>query len=237
MEFRFGGFDQLYRTPNFSHRAPEEGLLNGRSFGGGGGRSETFRDIEKKIIREEILAEEAERRRVLKAEVRKELMMEREMMAMQSSLGYSSSLMLEPPHSHHNWFHPAALHGESRELEVVSFKRVPQSPERKLFGPTLSGGSTELCYSSRKIGSELKCALCEVTATSERGFQEHLAGKKHKAKAACLITSHTGKTKNCVMESSLKSCKLGASDKKVVTKRKKHSKNLKRRRKSRGKTC
>lgn len=109
--------------------------------------------------------------------------------------------------------------------------------QRKLFGPTLSGGSTELCYSSRKIGSELKCALCEVTATSERGFQEHLAGKKHKAKAACLITSHTGKTKNCVMESSLKSCKLGASDKKVVTKRKKHSKNLKRRRKSRGKTC
>lgn len=108
-----------------------EGLLNGRSSGGGGGRSETFRDIEKKIIREEILAEEAERRRVLKAEVRKELMMEREMMAMQSSLGYSSSLMLEPPHSHHNWFHPAALHGESRELEVVSFKRVPQSPEVK----------------------------------------------------------------------------------------------------------
>ncbi|CAH1418970.1 unnamed protein product [Lactuca virosa] len=266
MEFRFGGFDQLYRTPNFSYRSPEEGLLTGRSFGGGGGRSESFRDIEKKIIREEILAEEAERRRVLTAEVRRELMMERQMMAMQSSLGYSSSLMLEPPHSHHNWVHPAALHGESRALEVVSSQRAPQSPEvtdittsppkvsekptidlGKHFGPPLSGakrkppsaagGSTELCYSSRKIGSELNCALCEVTATSERGFQEHLAGKKHKAKAAGLRTCHTGKTKNCVMESSLRLCKLGASDKKVVTKRKKHMKNRKRRRKSTGKTC
>lgn len=40
---------------------------------------------------------------------------------------------------------------------------------------------------------EWSCALCQVSATSERGFNEHLQGKKHKAKEARLIAQTMGK--------------------------------------------
>lgn len=53
------------------------------------------RELEKEMIREKIIAEEVERFHVLEAEVRRELMIGREMMAMKRRSGYpSSSFML-----------------------------------------------------------------------------------------------------------------------------------------------
>ncbi|KAL6972910.1 hypothetical protein U1Q18_027085, partial [Sarracenia purpurea var. burkii] len=39
---------------------------------------------------------------------------------------------------------------------------------------------------------ELSCALCQVTASSEHTLNDHLRGKKHKAKAARLKAKHHG---------------------------------------------
>lgn len=102
-----------------------ERLWSGRG-GGGGGRPESLREFKERRIREEIIAEEAERRRVLEAEVRRELLIEREMMAMQSRQGYASSFMLEPPHRQHDRFQPEVLQGEIGGLEVVPFPPPPQ---------------------------------------------------------------------------------------------------------------
>ncbi|GMH16606.1 hypothetical protein Nepgr_018447 [Nepenthes gracilis] len=44
----------------------------------------------------------------------------------------------------------------------------------------------------KKPNREWSCALCRVTATSERGLNEHLKGKKHKANEARLIAQPTG---------------------------------------------
>nr|XP_016433334.1 PREDICTED: uncharacterized protein LOC107759834 isoform X2 [Nicotiana tabacum] len=46
----------------------------------------------------------------------------------------------------------------------------------------------------KKNGKEdWSCALCQVSATSERGLNDHLQGKKHKSKEAALISQRNGK--------------------------------------------
>ncbi|KAI3505877.1 hypothetical protein L1887_28192 [Cichorium endivia] len=68
-----------------------------------------LRELEKKRIREEILAEE----RVLAAGVRRECMMERDMRGMQSGGEFpSSSFMLGHLDSYHDRFQPRILHGQ-----------------------------------------------------------------------------------------------------------------------------
>ncbi|KAI3790390.1 hypothetical protein L2E82_03391 [Cichorium intybus] len=278
MEFRY---NNAYSTPftssssyiNFSDRAPEERSWVGRSVGGGRW-PESFRELEKRRIREEIIAEGMERKRVLEAVVRRELTMEREMMPMHSHLGFASSFMPGPPYNHHNRFQPGVLHDEFGGVEVVPFQRLPQSPiiseittsrpkvdEKRVIGlgkpkvPTISGSKRK--PSSQAPGGattdEWSCALCKVSVTSERDLHDHLAGKKHQAKAAGLRGNHAGKTEKCVNKEEPKSvqmdsredkmpkgegsrkkfrfwcklCRVGASDKKVMSKHKKGKKHLK----------
>lgn len=52
------------------------------------------RELEKEMIRGMIIAEEVERLHVLEAEVRKELMIGREIMAMNNRKGFPSSFMV-----------------------------------------------------------------------------------------------------------------------------------------------
>lgn len=75
------------------------------------------REIEKERIREELIAEEMARKRMLKEEVRHDLMMEREM-AMRSGGGFPSPYMPFPlPGSHNNLFDAGILHRQPIGLE------------------------------------------------------------------------------------------------------------------------
>lgn len=61
--------------------------------------------------------------------------------------------------------------------------------------PTVSEGSSETRGDGSKkkqVTVEWSCAVCQVSATSERGLNEHVEGKKHKVKEAALIASKTG---------------------------------------------
>lgn len=276
---------------NFSDHALEEGLWGGRTVGGGHGGSEILRELEKKRIREEILAEE----RVLAAGVRREYMMDRDMRGMQSGSGgefpSSSSFMLGHLDSYHDRFQPRIPHGQSyaptdtraamllnddyggsrrqpgdilslvdrRTLmplqeyggsrrqpdeylgmeeaprpkikEIITF--IPKVAENGITDmgkpnvPILSGakrkqpppsspaagGPTEISSGSKKKTNEWSCAICEVSATSERGLQEHLAGKKHQTKMADLKASHTGKTeKKSVTKNTPESVQLDSNE-------------------------
>lgn len=73
------------------------------------------RQLEKKRIREEILAEDAARRCVLEAEVRRELMLESH-----NGGGYESSFMLGPPINQNSRLEPAMQRGQP--FAPVSFE-------------------------------------------------------------------------------------------------------------------
>lgn len=55
---------------------------------------------------------------------------------------------------------------------------------------------------------EWSCALCQVSATSERGLNEHLQGKKHKAKEAGLVAQRAGKNPSPFQKKFRKTSKL-----------------------------
>lgn len=122
----------------FREQAIRVGSHSG-NFGGGGhvgpgmnrGHSEMReaiqREREKDRIRAEIIAEEMARKRILEAEVRNELMMEREMMAMRSDGGFSSPFMSISMQPSHNNFEPRILHRQPIGLE----ERIEMSLEEK----------------------------------------------------------------------------------------------------------
>ncbi|KAL7598068.1 hypothetical protein Lser_V15G23803 [Lactuca serriola] len=78
------------------------------------------RELEKEMIRGMIIAEEVERLHVLEAEVRKELMIGREIMAMNNRKGFPSSFMPTTSGAGHN--PPQSLH--STELNSYSQKKT-----------------------------------------------------------------------------------------------------------------
>ncbi|KAI8570319.1 hypothetical protein RHMOL_Rhmol01G0025300 [Rhododendron molle] len=59
--------------------------------------------------------------------------------------------------------------------------------------PTVCATEPPSVGPKRKRKEEWSCAICQVSATSERGLNEHLQGKKHKSKEAGLITQKAGK--------------------------------------------
>ncbi|KAA8535378.1 hypothetical protein F0562_030381 [Nyssa sinensis] len=66
--------------------------------------------------------------------------------------------------------------------------------KRKAVTPPATGAMELHSVSlKKKPKEEWSCALCQVSATSERGLNEHLQGKKHKAREAGLIAQRTGK--------------------------------------------
>ncbi|PHT75319.1 hypothetical protein T459_18841 [Capsicum annuum] len=235
-------------------------------------REAIWRQVEKERIREEIMAEEIARRRMLELEVRREIMMEREL-AKQSGGGFS------PFSSTVTSFSPAlpflkqqtgvgsveerlakslenrmgrgislsrlGARNEIGKLEVLPFEeRIPEIPFQRGVEPKISAlkpvthnaepmiselespnqekdktillakPNTSLSGAKRKADTppveisskppsivekkknakeDWSCALCQVSATSERGLNDHLQGKKHKSKEAALRASRDGK--------------------------------------------
>ncbi|KAK2646804.1 hypothetical protein Ddye_021999 [Dipteronia dyeriana] len=58
--------------------------------------------------------------------------------------------------------------------------------KRKAETPPTAPGELPFTNMKKKAKEEWSCALCEVSATSERGLNEHLQGRKHKSKEARL---------------------------------------------------
>ncbi|GLU01338.1 hypothetical protein SLE2022_186500 [Rubroshorea leprosula] len=184
-----------------------------------------LREMEKQRIREDIIAEEITRRRVLEAEVRRELMVEREMAmrrAAEMGLPYEERFSMQSDsrlsYMHHfdnRWFEDQRAFASRCGLEC-SHDLLPQPevplrmpelpcdevrasrgkkdkfimlarPDPNLAGkkrkmPPESGVLTLPLMSLKKPKEEWSCALCQVSATSEKGLNEHLQGRKHKAK-------------------------------------------------------
>ncbi|KAJ9141179.1 hypothetical protein P3X46_031748 [Hevea brasiliensis] len=247
MEFKFRAVDG--RSPAQLPSSSTIGFFSAQAFGANYPnidprlspelmRNKTLqREIEKERIREEIIAKEIAWR-VLQAEVRRELMMEREM-AMRvgdgegggSTFGERPTMRLEP----RPWF-PFMNQFDNRRLEELSafhgrgvFDWWLQSPRvsEALVAPVVKpalednkdklivlakpdpnhcgakrkaatppeGGAAGLPYAGlkKKLKEDWSCALCQVSATSERGLIEHLRGKKHKAKEARLRANKMAK--------------------------------------------
>ncbi|KAI3524306.1 hypothetical protein L1887_02959 [Cichorium endivia] len=99
MEFRLPGFNahlqhtQVYSMPS-SHYTNYSNAMEGAPVDLQ--RQAIQRELEKEMIREKIIAEEVERFRVLQAKTRRDLMIQRETMAVKSGDGFPSSFMLRP---------------------------------------------------------------------------------------------------------------------------------------------
>lgn len=190
-------------------------------------------ELEKDRIREDIIVADIARRRVLEAEVRTEMMIEREMAmrrlaatATPEGLSFEERFAMRfdprlPPlmHPFEGFAFPGCggafdtLPMMPRLLEAMPLDIKPprEINKDKLIvlakpDPNLSGtkrkavtppaGSTSELppfVLKKRPKEEWSCALCQVSATSERGFNEHLQGKKHKAKEARLRAQTMGK--------------------------------------------
>uniref|UniRef100_A0A5B7CBP8 C2H2-type domain-containing protein n=1 Tax=Davidia involucrata TaxID=16924 RepID=A0A5B7CBP8_DAVIN len=92
---------------------------------------------------------------------------------------------------------------EVKPLPEVSKEKVIflAKPDGNLSGakrkgvtpPAVGASELPLVVLKKKPKEEWSCALCQVSATSEQGLNEHLQGKKHKAREAGLRAQRTGK--------------------------------------------
>ncbi|KAK3016721.1 hypothetical protein RJ639_007442 [Escallonia herrerae] len=73
------------------------------------------------------------------------------------------------------------------DVNLSGVKRKATTP------PALDANELPSVGLPKKPKEEWGCAICQVSATSERGLNEHLQGKKHKAKEAGLRAQRTGK--------------------------------------------
>ncbi|XP_071909103.1 uncharacterized protein [Coffea arabica] len=204
------------------------------------------RELEKERIREEIIAAE---RQALEAEVRREMMMEREL-AIRARRGRVDAFdRFSFPFGGAMEFQPRDvlfLHNKGQSLEeriamsleerlgmrerhetgrlgmvplqhgsiepkIKEFMSSPADvkkdkivilakPDASLLGakrkavPPEEEGAGDLSggVSKKKVEEEWSCALCQVSATSERGLNDHIQGKKHKSKEAALRAQRNG---------------------------------------------
>ncbi|XP_043707746.1 uncharacterized protein LOC122657056 isoform X2 [Telopea speciosissima] len=81
------------------------------------------------------------------------------------------------------------------KTQVLFFAKPTSSSltgmKRKVLEPpsAIIGAGQLPSAGSKKKPQEWSCALCQVTATSEKGLNDHVQGRKHKAKEAALLAS------------------------------------------------
>ncbi|XP_058114037.1 uncharacterized protein LOC131256939 [Magnolia sinica] len=168
------------------------------------------RELEKERIREEIIAREILRKRELEEEVRRELAMEREIELRRQADRFS--LASASTHSERRAVGPALHHerfpGPSRREVGVVERILPVEREIRPLIPEVGKGQVvflgkttpttpSIVGIKRKAATssepkDWSCALCQVSATSQQGLNDHLQGKKHKAKEEELRASKAG---------------------------------------------
>ncbi|KAM1260378.1 hypothetical protein ACFX2G_026404 [Malus domestica] len=186
------------------------------------------RQLEKEMIREEIIAAEIARRWALEAEVRRELMLEREIamrrpageglgfdqdrfgamrfdhrvyhsfdddrfgfFASRAPAAFDSFTWRRQPEPLTNGFNalpaPPTLDLNNKDKLIILAKPDPNlSGVKRKTPPTVSASELPAFGLKKKPKEEWSCALCHVSATSEKGLIHHINGKKHQAKEARL---------------------------------------------------
>ncbi|KAK4604802.1 hypothetical protein RGQ29_013030 [Quercus rubra] len=182
------------------------------------------RELEKARIREEIIAAEITRRRLLEVEVRRELMIEREMalrrLSAEGRISFEYGLSM---HTFDGGFAfpscisafdmfpmlpqprlPEAMPVDVRppsetnkDKLIVLAKPTPNiSGAKRKAETTSAGGTSELppFGIKNRPKEEWSCAICQFSALSERALNEHLQGRKHKANEAGLRAQRRGRS-------------------------------------------
>ncbi|KAJ1439445.1 Zinc finger C2H2 superfamily [Sesbania bispinosa] len=67
--------------------------------------------------------------------------------------------------------------------------------KKKAATPTVYGSKQSPLALKKKPKEEWSCALCQISATNAKGLNEHLLGRKHKAKEAPLSTQKIGRAR------------------------------------------
>ncbi|KAK9190170.1 hypothetical protein WN943_018772 [Citrus x changshan-huyou] len=80
------------------------------------------------------------------------------------------------------WFRPKS--GGGQTLQVKPNSNLCGTNQNAAAPPA---GSGELPSTNSTKTEQWSCALCQVSATTQRGLDEHLQGRKHKAKVAGLL--------------------------------------------------
>ncbi|BFG40332.1 hypothetical protein CerSpe_266060 [Prunus speciosa] len=152
------------------------------------------RQLEKEKIREEIMA--AERRRLLEAEVRRELMLERDIAMRRAAAADGLAFDHHPRLLHHPLDHDRFATSLINNHNLIPLAK----PDPNLSGvkrktpPTASASELPPTGLKKKPKEIWSCAMCQVSARSQKVFNQHLNGKKHKANEARLRAQKLGKS-------------------------------------------
>ncbi|ONH98751.1 hypothetical protein PRUPE_7G264500 [Prunus persica] len=152
------------------------------------------RQLEKEKIREEIMA--AERRRLLEVEVRRELMLERDIVMRRAAAADGLAFDHHPRLLHHSLDHDrfaASLINNHNLLPLAKPGPILSGVKRKT-PPTASASELPPTGLKKKHKEIWSCAMCQVSARSQKVFNQHLNGKKHKANEARLRAQKLGKS-------------------------------------------
>ncbi|KAI3711750.1 hypothetical protein L1987_70294 [Smallanthus sonchifolius] len=161
-------------------------------------REEIQRELEKEIIREKILTEELQRlQRILEDErCRRELIIHHG-----STGGFPSSLVLGygepfPPENRRvpmpfpkRYDDSGRYRRDIGGFECVHFLRRLPPPE--IISPGKLSGSKRKAPTP-PMKEVFSCVVCQISAPSARGLQEHMSGRKHQAKLAARYRTTSG---------------------------------------------
>ncbi|OMO90864.1 Zinc finger, U1-type [Corchorus olitorius] len=217
MEFKFRAVDGRPRTFCFPSSSSSYSHMPGQAFRPHPNFpiSDAVQwELEKAQVREEIIASEIARRRAIEAEVRMELALERQMAAMhqtgESGLSFEQRLTMrfDPrcPFLHHVGVteildsEVKATPEQNKDKLIVLAKPDPNrvvGTKRKTPPLTDAGELPRPLISLKnKPRDEWSCAICQVSATCEKGLTEHLQGRKHKSREAKLKAEAMEKNSN-----------------------------------------
>ncbi|XP_024635023.1 spindle pole body component 110 [Medicago truncatula] len=157
------------------------------------------REIEKEEIRQKIL-----RQKELEEEVWRELAMERTFGTMQRSVDHigvsQPSLIMAPPEIKHS---TQIRNNKDKIILLAKPDMSLYSAKRKAVTQDVPSDEPSAIGLNKKLKEEWSCELCRINATSENGLNDHLNGKKHKAREARQkreIDKHNKKGQNTVIK-------------------------------------
>lgn len=156
-------------------------------------KKQILRELEKEEIRREILAREMAQRRELEEEVMREITVER---VLGISFREQVSMSLNQNHRMNKPINNNIFGGSQPRLppqiDIKQSNKDKAKPDVDPYGakrkagkpPTIDDNHHSGFSVEKKPKREWSCGLCQITTTNEKGLNNHLEGKKHKAKAS-----------------------------------------------------